>query len=187
MNPEIVDAIEYDESQVDVESIMQQIREYLGRQSGKPARGAGRGDFLLWPRGGAGSARNVLDSEVYDELYHANQTFDKSYVSLYLTPVRIPLLSALWQSVRARIHGLVLFYVNRLGETQIRFNSHVVRVLNAMVRDIDEDETPDQVAALEAKIVRLERTVQELEARLATLEGRAAPAAMGPVPGQEIR
>jgi hypothetical protein len=127
----------------------------------------------------------VLDSEVYDELYHANQTFDKTYVTLYLTPVRVPLLSALWQSVRAKIHGLVLFYVNRLGETQIRFNSHVVRVLNAMVRDIDEDETPDQVAALEAKVVRLERTVQELETRLATLEGPAAPAAKGPV--QEIR
>jgi hypothetical protein len=129
----------------------------------------------------------VLDAEVYDELYHANQTYDKLYVLPYLAPTRVPLLGSLWRRVRAKVHGLVLFYVNRLGETQMRFNSHVVRVLNGMVRDLDEDETPEQVASLHTKVLRLARTVQELDARLATLERQVAPGGTGSESPKEMR
>jgi uncharacterized coiled-coil protein SlyX len=174
MNSDIVDAIKYDESQVDVESIMQQIRDYLARKSGRPVSEAG-------PR----PAQALLDGEVYEELYEANRTYDKLYVTLYLTPTRMPLMGALWQHVRAKIHGVVLFYVNRLGELEMGFNAHVIRVLNAMVQNMDEERTPEQLTALHAKVEQLEGTVRDLEARLAALEGRAASVGPTPKPPEE--
>jgi len=149
MNPDIVDAIEFDEKQVDIEAIMRQIRQYLAHKHGtQPPL------FLEAP------ASSMLDRDVYDELYEANQEFDKGHVTPYLTPTHIPLIGGVWQWFRSRLHSLVVFYVDRAADAQIRFNSHVISVLNGIVRGIDLDQTPDRVERLERRVAELERQLQ---------------------------
>jgi hypothetical protein len=159
MKQDILSAIEFDEEQVDIEAIMRQIRQYLAQERGAQV-----------PSTVASPQSAMLDREVYDELYEANQEFDKGHVAPYLTPVRVPLVGGLWQGLRWRLHSLVTYYVDRAADAQIRFNSHTVRVLNGIVRGIDLDQTPDRVE-------RLQRRVAELEARLQVLERGVAPQA----------
>lgn len=151
MKPEIAETIQYDETHVDVEAIMRQIRQYLGRKPDSLVRGP---DDL--------PADTLFDRQVYDELYEADQKYDKGYVSLYLTPSRAPFIGRAWLRLRAFFHTLVVFYVNRAVDAQSRFNLHVVRVLDGIIRGIDQDQTPERVAQLEQRI-------QELEQRVAAL------------------
>ncbi|MGC8780464.1 MAG: hypothetical protein ACP5UQ_06325 [Anaerolineae bacterium] len=140
------------EEMIDVEVIMRQIREHLAQQrGGQPPAEAER----------PGAA---FDVSFYEELHAANQDYDRLYVAPYLTPSRLPVLGGLWQRVRAVFHGLVVFYVNRLAEAQMRFNAHAVRVLNEIVRTLDQADTADEMA-------RLTRRVEALEERLKRLEG----------------
>jgi hypothetical protein len=154
MNPDILDAIEFDENQVDIEAIMRQIRQHLAQ-----TRGTQPAASIEQPRS------VMLDREVYDALYEANQEFDKGRVTPYLTPSSVPLIGSLLQRVRARLHSLVVFYVDRAVESQIGFNSHVVRVLNGIVRGLDTDPTPDRVAELERRVAMLEMHLRALGER----------------------
>lgn len=153
MDPELLDAVKYEGGPVDVEEVMKQIRAYLAKKQGKESVD------LSPPL----PLEGTLPSNVYEELYQANQIYDKLHVSLYLTPVRMPLVGGLWQKLRRGLHRVVIFYVNRLGEAQIRFNTHIVQILNEVVRYLDVDATADRIELLE-------RRVQELEKRLATVE-----------------
>ncbi len=141
MKPDIVDAIAFDENQVDIESIMRQIRQHLAQTHGTQAAVSVERPLSI-----------LLDREVYDELYEANQEFDKGHVTPYLTQSSIPLIGGLWQRLRLQLHSLVVFYVDRAVDTQTRFNSHVVQVLNGIVRGIDLDQTPDRVERLERRV-----------------------------------
>jgi len=151
MNPDIVDAIEFDEKQVDIEAIMRQIRQYLAHKHGTQP-----------PMSLEAPASSRLDRDVYDELYEANQEFDKGHVTSYLTPTHIPLIGGVWQWFRSRLHSLVMFYVDRAADAQIRFNTHVIRVLNGIVQGIDTDQTPDRVRDLERRVEVLEKQLHAL-------------------------
>jgi len=160
MNQDIISVIEFDEEKVDIEAIMRQIRQHLAQARGVQIASIGERPQSV-----------MLDREVYDDLYEANQEFDKGHVTPYLTPTHIPLIGGLWQQLRLRLHSLVVFYVDRAVEAQIRFNAHTIHVLNGIVRGIDLDQTPDRVQ-------RLEHRVAELEARLQVLERGIAPQAV---------
>lgn len=136
------------EGEIDVEEVMRQIRAHIARRQGQTL------DAMSPP-----PRNSRLRNELYDELYQANATFDKTYVSPYLTSSHLPLVGELWQRVRRAAHNLVIFYVNRLAAAQVAFNHHVVRVLNELVRTLDEDDTA-------ARLARLEQEVAELRARL---------------------
>jgi hypothetical protein len=155
MDSELLETVQYNGGPVDIEVVMGHIRDYLAKKHGSTRAHSP----MQTP------SSRILAPETYDELYQANQTFDKLHVAPYLTPVNIPVLGALWQKLRGGLHNIAIFYVNRLAEAQMRFNGHTVRVLNEIVRGIDADTTPD-------KVEQLERRVRELEARLAALEPR---------------
>jgi len=140
------------EEMIDIEIIMRQIREHLAQQRGGQ------------PMAATEMTGATFDADFYEELHAANQDYDRLSVAPYLTPSRLPVVGGLWQRVRAAFHGLVIFYVNRLAEAQMRFNTHAVRVLNEIVRSLDQADTADEVA-------RLTRRVQALEERLQRLEG----------------
>jgi hypothetical protein len=150
MEPELIESVRYEGGPVDIEVVMEQIRGYLAKKQGATRTRAPVET----------SASRILAPETYDDLHQANQTCDKLYVAPYLTPVRIPLVGALWQKLRGALHSIAVFYVNRLAEAQMRFNGHTVRVLNEIVRGIDLDETPDRVERLERRVAELERQLQ---------------------------
>jgi hypothetical protein len=146
MESELIESVPYEGGPVDIEVVMEQIRDYLAKkQGGTRARSPAR----LPPS-------RILGPETYDELDQANQTCDRLYVAPYLTPVNIPLFGALWQKLRGALHSIALFYVNRLAEAQMRFNGHTVHVLNEIVRGLDADVTPDKVVQLEQRVWALE-------------------------------
>ena len=130
---------------------MRQIREHLAQQRGGQ------------PAAAAETSTAAFDAGFYEELHAANQDYDRLYVAPFLTPSRLPAVGGLWQRVRAAFHGLVIFYVNRLAEAQMRFNAHVVRVLNEIVRSLDQADTADEVARLTRRVQALEERLQRLE------------------------
>lgn len=130
---------------------MRQIREHLAQQRGGQ------------PAAAAETSPAAFDAGFYEELHAANQDYDRLYVAPFLTPNRLPAVGGLWQRVRAAFHGLVIFYVNRLAEAQIRFNAHVARVLNEIVRSLDQADTADEVARLTRRVQALEERLQRLE------------------------
>ena len=101
MNAEIVNAIQFDEEQVDIA--------YLS---------CARFDSILLrptePRSPCpliGRSPSCWTVKSMTELYEANREFDKGRVTPYLTPVRVPVIGSLWQGLRWRLHSLVTFYV----------------------------------------------------------------------------
>lgn len=157
MDSELMEAVQYEGGPVDIEVVMGKIRDYLASKQG------GTRAYSPMPR----PTSRILAPETYDELYQADQTFDKLYVAPYLTPVNVPIVGAFWQRLRGALHSIAVFYVNRLAEAQMRFNGHATRVLDEIVRGMSADTTPD-------KVEQLERRVRELEARLTLLEQRSA-------------
>ncbi len=154
MDAELLKAVEYKDGPVDIEVIMEQIRDYLARKHGR--------ERVRPPQRAV--AGRILDHDVYDELFQINHAYDQTFVAPYLTPVNIPLLGRLWQRVRGLAHALVVFYVNRAAEAQARINASVVRVLNGIVSSIDADQTPERVERLEKRVAELERQLKELAA-----------------------
>lgn len=152
MDSELLEAVKYDGGPVDIEVVMEQIRDYLAKKHG--------GTRVRPPT--ETSASRIFGQEIYDELFQANQVYDKTYVAPYLTPAKLPVLGGFWQRVRGQFHGLVVFYVNRAAETQARFNTSVVRVLNGIVSGIDADQTSERVERLEKRVAELEKQLKAL-------------------------
>jgi hypothetical protein len=152
MEAELIESVPYEGGPVNIEVVMGQIRDYLANKHGDARM---RLPVQV-------SSNRILDLETYDNLYQADQTYDKLYVTPYLTPVKIPLFGALWQKLRGALHSLVVFYVNRLAEVQMRFNDHTVRVLNGIVRGLDADQTPSRVTELERRVDALEKQIRTL-------------------------
>lgn len=68
---------------------------------------------------------------------------------------RTPVVGRLWASIRAEMHNLVLFYVNKSVRDQNRINTNLVSTLNEMARVIQDQQ--DEIDALRAEVSRLER------------------------------
>lgn len=162
MESNIIDLIQYDEAQPDIEDIMRQIRQYLAQKHGTRI-----------PLPVEATESRLFESEVYDELFEANQVFDKTFVTPHLTAAGIPFLGALWQRLRSQFHSLTIFYVNRSADAQMKFNAHVVRVLNGLIQGIDHDKAPEQILTLTHRVEDLQRRLQILEAHIGVLPSEA--------------
>lgn len=68
---------------------------------------------------------------------------------------RTPVVGRLWASIRAEMHNLVLFYVNKSVRDQNRINTNLVSTLNEMARVIQDQQ--DEIDALRAEVSRLEQ------------------------------
>lgn len=96
------------------------------------------------------------NNELISALNQATQYYDQLYVSIDITDSTIPLLTRVKQS----FHQLALFYVNKLGEKQTRFNDRILRVLHPVVhkqlqQEAEIAELKEQIAQLQAKIAKM--------------------------------
>jgi len=146
---------------LDAEAIMREIRTRIrARRAEAKARGL---DFEAYADGLYPLPPDALFSrDLYEAVRYVGLGWDKVGVEMTLTESRLPLVGGLVQRLRAALHELVLFYVNRLAARQIRLNEQTARALTILVRD------------LEAEIV-------DLRARTAALEGKP-PAEKDPGP-----
>ncbi len=67
---------------------------------------------------------------------------------------RAPVVGGLWRKIRAEMHNLVLFYVNKSVREQSRTNANLVSTLNELTRVIQDQQA--EIDALRAEIQRRE-------------------------------
>lgn len=63
-----------------------------------------------------------------------------------------PVVGGLWQKIRAEMHNLVLFYVNKSVREQSRVNANLISTLNEMTRVIQDQQA--EIDALREEIQR---------------------------------
>lgn len=143
---------EIEAADLDVEAVMQEIRARIrARRAEAQARGF---DFEAYADGLYPLPPDALLSrDLYEAVRYVGLSYDKVNVDQVLTETRLPLIGGLVHRVRAALHELVLFYVNRQAARQIYFNKQVARALNALVRDLEAEvrDLRGRIAALEAE------------------------------------
>jgi hypothetical protein len=148
---EQVPAFELEAPDLDAEEIMQQIRARIrARRAESLAKGLDFEGYAdgLYPL----PPSAVFSRDLYESVRYVGMGYDKVNVAPALTETRLPVIGGLVQRLRANLHTLVLFYVNRLAAQQIHFNEQVARALTAMVKDLETE-----VRDLRARLAELER------------------------------
>ena len=142
---------------LDTEAIMREIRARIrARRAEAKARGL---DFEAYADGLYPVPPDALFSrDLYEAVRYVGLGWDKVGVEMALTELRLPLIGGLAQRLRAALHELVLFYVNRLAARQIRFNEQTARTMTVLVRDLEAE-----IADLRARLATME-TPQERDA-----------------------
>lgn len=97
------------------------------------------------------------DSELNSALAQATASYDQIWVSMDLAESSIPFLTR----IKKNFHSLALFYVNRLGEKQTRFNDRILRAANALAGKQMQQEA--EFAELKELIAQLQATIAEME------------------------
>lgn len=121
--------------EIDVEEIMQQIRaRSLAEQANLPQYS----ETLVDIDG------KRFSPEFYEHLYRANLAHNEVGVDLHVTPVSIPLLGPLVESLRRKVHELVLFYVNQITAQQREVNAHLLQALSLLATELDADTTSQE-------------------------------------------
>lgn len=137
-------------SDLDAEAIMQEIRARIrARRAEATARGL---DFEAYADGLYPLPPDaILSRDLYEAVRYAALGYDKVNVEMVLTETRLPLVGGLVQRLRAALHGLVLFYVDRLAARQVRFNEQTARALTVLVRDLEAE-----LHSLRARVTELD-------------------------------
>ena len=137
---------------LDAEAIMREIRARIrARRAEAKARGL---DFEAYADGLYPVPPDALFSrDLYEAVRYVGLGWDKVGVEMALTESRVPLIGGLVQRLRAALHELVLFYVNRQAAQQVRVNEQTARALTLLVRDLEAETTSlrTRIAALEGK------------------------------------
>jgi len=137
-------------NEIDAEAIMKEIRTRIrARRAEARARGI---DFEAYADGLYPLPPDaVFSRDLYEAVRYVGLGYDKVGVEMALTETRLPLIGGLGHRLRAALHEVVLFYVNRLAARQVRVNEQMARTLTMLVHD-------------------LEAEIRDLRARLAELE-----------------
>jgi hypothetical protein len=156
--------IEWRDPELDAEAIMREIRKRI-RQRRAQAEAQGL-DFDAIAQGEAGEqAAGRFSRELYSGLRQMRLSYNKVNVGPVLTATRIPLVGKLVQAVRAQLHQLVLFYVNMLGSRQSLFNQQVVETTTKLVKELDNQNDRDEIAALRARVEQLEKRLDDAKGK----------------------
>jgi hypothetical protein len=135
---------------IDAEAVMREIRARLRARRAQAK--VGGLDFEAYADGLYPlPADAILSRDVHQAVRQLGLGYDKLNVEMALTGSRLPLVGALVQRARALLHGLVLFYVNRLAARQTRLNEQTARALVSLVRDLETE-----VRGLRARLTALE-------------------------------
>ena len=161
---ETQDIIEIRDPDIDADAIMRQIREKI-RERREEAEAQGI-DFDTLAEG---DASRRFGDDLYREMRQVSAS--ASQMGVILSPVEeggIPVLSALSHRIRMAMHQLVVYYVNMLAAQQNHHNGQLVRLLMKLVRGLERESHPEQVAELHAEVESLRAEVARLSALVET-------------------
>lgn len=144
-----------DGTEVDVEDIMRRIRAYIARRK------------LMGGDEESGTAprfRGGFSPILYDHLFTAIGEKEGAYATLNVTQSPIPLFGRLLDTVRRKVHELVVFYVNQSAARQVAFNDHLVRAFGALVEELEKGVVGrDEMGALRERVASAESRLEALE------------------------
>jgi len=164
ISDEMENPIEIRDEDVDTDAIFRTIRENIGRR-----REFAESEGVDFDRIVAGSYASKVGSRFDIDLYHGlhrmNAGYDNMGVDLYLTDSTVPLVGGLIQRLRSALHRLVIYYVNMHAGKQIRFNEHVSRALESVVREVEDSPQQSDVDALKEELAALRVRLDALESR----------------------
>jgi len=111
---------------VNIEEIMQEIRMQIlsKRQLGSsaiPVRG------------------ERFSPEFYEQLYQAQLLQGELGVKLFVSRSQVPLLGSFIDAMRAKLHELVLYYVNQAVAQQAEINNHLLQAVSLLSQELEEN------------------------------------------------
>jgi hypothetical protein len=150
------DLIEIYDPEIDVDEIMQEIRERIQHrreEMGYPRRTFPSFGAAVYP---GEPKHGDFDEDLYYHLRKANDIYMDLGVDPVLAPslaTRIPILGGLWKQIRKEAHNLVLFYLGKLAGKQTAVNRHLVSTINRMAVVLEQQRT--QIQGLHREIEQL--------------------------------
>ncbi len=120
------------EAEINVEAIMQQIRQQIiaKRAAVGPAAG-GREIAVTGKR---------FPPEFYEHLYQARLALDEVQVPVFVSKSGVPLIGGLIVWLRTKFHELVTYYVNQSAARQVSASEHLLRALSLLGQELEEAE-----------------------------------------------
>ena len=118
-------------AEVNIEEIMQQIRQQILEKRLATAPD-GRSPIRI--------AGKHLPADFYEHLYQAGLVYDQIQVPVNVSRIGIPVIGPLLQTIRHKLHELVIFYVNQLAANQIQMNHHLLQALNILAEELEKRE-----------------------------------------------
>jgi Flp pilus assembly protein TadB len=164
-NDDVSGVIESQDDELDIESVMREVRARIQSRRAEAEARALDYDALAEGRSMSADVAGV-DSATQTALRSVSLGYDKISVELSLTETRVPVIGPVLQRFRSALHSVILYYLNKLAAKQIRFNEAVARSLEGLVRTLRAGARQDDVDALRAEIERLQERVDTLETRL---------------------
>ena len=124
------------EAEVNVEAIMQQIRQQIiaKRAAVAPATGgpAGGGEIVVTGK--------RFPPEFYEHLYQARLALDEVQVPVFVSKSGVPIIGGLLVWLRMKLHELVSYYVNKSAERQVSASEHLLRALSLLGQELEEED-----------------------------------------------
>jgi phage shock protein A len=152
--------IEIRDSEINVEEIMNRIRERIRQRRAQASAQGLDYDRLVDARAPI-VATGQSDADLNYDLRQLQTNADAIPVSLAMRDRHIPLLNFLIYRLEMLLHRLVLKYVNMLAGRQVVFNTAASNVLSALAQRLEQSE---------ARAQQLEKEVSALRERVAELE-----------------
>jgi hypothetical protein len=117
---------EKNEADVDIEAIMQDIRQQILSQ-----RRVGKGDLPV--------AGRRFSPAFYEQLYQVGLMQSEIGVTMQVTKSNVPLVGTLIDKVRAKFHQLMLFYAEQVVAQQLPVNEHLLQAVTLLSQELEAE------------------------------------------------
>ena len=120
------------EAAVNVEEIMQQIRQQIIAKRAAVGVAAGGSDIAVTGK--------RFPPEFYEHLYQARLALDEVHVPVFVSKSGVPIIGGLLVWLRTKLHELVSYYVNKSAERQVSASEHLLRALSLLGQELEEED-----------------------------------------------
>lgn len=115
---------------VNIEEIMQEIRRQILSK-----KRVGKTELPV--------AGRRFSSAFYEQLYRADLALGEGGVKLDVTRSPLPVFGPLIDKLRAKVHQLVIFYVNQAVIPQNEFNARLFQAVTLLSQELEEEMKPN--------------------------------------------
>jgi hypothetical protein len=115
---------------VDIEAIMQQIREQILAQ---------RASLAPQKTPSLRVSGDRFPPAFYEHLYQAGLAYDQLQVQVFVSKSSLPIIGPTLQWLRGKLHELVIYYVNQSAAQQIAVNTHLLQALSVLAETLEEE------------------------------------------------